>query len=145
MSNSASNRSSGGDGVLANLRRLPDAGWIAGVCAGLADYSGWSVKAIRVLFILALIFSGFFPAGLIYIALWYLMDPADGPIGAAQQDRSAGARDPDRNAFRDRPTTISGAEARARFEKLDRRLASMESCIAQDELELRRQFRNLES
>lgn len=130
--------SSSNDGLLSRMHRYPDSGWVAGVCAGLADYSGWSVKLIRVLVILALIFSGFFPVGVIYLVLWYLMDPAEGEIGTGRRNHSAQAR---ATASR----TVGGSEARARFEKLDKRLARMEACVSQDELELRREFRNLES
>lgn len=43
---------------------------IAGVCAGLADYLGWSRTAVRVLFVVF----GLVGAGeLAYIVLWVLM------------------------------------------------------------------------
>jgi len=134
--------SSRNDGLLARMPRFPDSGWIAGVCAGLADYSGWSVKLIRVLFILAFIFSGFFPAGVVYLLLWYLMDTVDGePDGRASREATAHrAGDSSHRSG----STVSGSEARARFEKLDRRLAQMEACVANEELELRREFRTLE-
>ena len=133
--------SSRNDGLLARMPRYPESGWIAGVCAGLADYSGWSVKLIRVLFILAFIFGGFFPAGVVYLLLWYLMDAADGePDGRA--GREAPVTGPSSGPRRG-GSTVSGSEARARFERLDRRLAQMEACVANEELELRREFRSL--
>lgn len=47
---------------------------IAGVCAGLADYFGWSRGLVRFLFVLF----GLFGAGEIaYIILWILMPKAD--------------------------------------------------------------------
>lgn len=134
------NRDARGDGLLANMRRYPDSGWIAGVCAGLGDYFGWSTKLIRVLFILAFIFSGFFPVGIVYIVLWYLMDAETGPAGLGTGPQAGTASPAPRS-----PRTVSSAEARARFERLERRLAQMEACVTQEELELRRQFRSLES
>lgn len=132
-----------GDGLLATLRRYPDSGWIAGVCAGLGDYLGWSTKLIRVLFILAFIFSGFFPVGIVYLVLWYLMDAETGVMGSdAGSSSSTAAPSP---AHRRGGRAVNAAEARARFEKLERRLAQMEACVTQEELELRRQFRSLES
>ncbi len=132
--------SSRNDGLLARMPRYPDNGWIAGVCAGLADYSGWSVKLIRVLFILAFIFGGFFPAGVVYLLLWYLMDAAEGePNGHANRETT----NPGPSGGSRRGGTVSGSEARARFERLDRRLAQMEACVANEELELRREFRTL--
>ena len=45
---------------------------IAGVCGGLARHMGWSPARLRVVWVLATIFTAF--AGLvIYLALWFLM------------------------------------------------------------------------
>ena len=45
---------------------------IAGVCGGLAEHLGWSPVRLRVVWVLATIFTAF--AGVIvYIALWFLM------------------------------------------------------------------------
>ncbi|MFT4045891.1 MAG: PspC domain-containing protein [Solimonas sp.] len=130
-------------GTLSAMRRYPDDGWVAGVCAGIADYFGWSVKVIRVLVILALIFTGFFPVGVIYLALWYLMDPAEGAASYTDGADTGGA--PQTPPGGGRPSGLSPDDARARFEKLDRRLRQIEACVTQDELELRRQFKDLEA
>jgi phage shock protein C len=48
---------------------------IAGVCGGLAEYFGWSPGRLRVIWVLATIFTAF--AGvLLYFALWFLMPQA---------------------------------------------------------------------
>jgi phage shock protein C len=45
---------------------------IAGVCGGLAEHLGWSPSRLRVVWVLATIFTAF--AGVIlYFALWFLM------------------------------------------------------------------------
>ena len=44
---------------------------IAGVCAGLADYYGWNVTALRVIWLLAILFAG--TGGLLYIIMWIVM------------------------------------------------------------------------
>jgi phage shock protein C len=45
---------------------------IAGVCGGLAEHLGWSSFRMRVVWVLATVFTAF--AGVIvYLALWYLM------------------------------------------------------------------------
>ena len=50
---------------------------IAGVCGGLAEYLGWDSGRLRVVWLLATIFTAF--AGVIvYLALWFLM-PLDEP------------------------------------------------------------------
>lgn len=128
------------NGGLSAMRRYPEQGWIAGVCAGVADYFGWSAKLIRVLVILAFVFSGFFPVGVVYLALWYLMDPADANAPMPGLRSSAGGGSGGGSSG-----SVSPDVAKARFERLERRLQQIEACVTQDELELRRQFRNLEA
>ncbi len=47
---------------------------IAGVCAGLAEYYGWNVTALRVIWLLAILFAG--TGGLLYIIMWIVMPNA---------------------------------------------------------------------
>jgi phage shock protein PspC (stress-responsive transcriptional regulator) len=49
---------------------------IAGVCGGLAEWLGWDIALVRLLYLLISIFSAGFPGILAYIILWILM-PAD--------------------------------------------------------------------
>lgn len=44
---------------------------IAGVCAGLAQYYGWNVTALRIIWLLLILFAG--TGGLLYIILWIVM------------------------------------------------------------------------
>ncbi|MCP4203988.1 MAG: PspC domain-containing protein [bacterium] len=46
---------------------------IAGVCGGLAEWLGWDVTLVRVLYVLVSIFSAGFPGILAYIILWVVM------------------------------------------------------------------------
>ena len=48
-------------------------GIIAGVCAGLAEWLGWDVTLVRILYVLISIFSAAFPETLAYIILWIVM------------------------------------------------------------------------
>ena len=51
---------------------------IAGVCGGLAEHLGWSPSRLRVVWVLATIFTAF--AGvLISLGLWFLMPKAPSP------------------------------------------------------------------
>jgi phage shock protein PspC (stress-responsive transcriptional regulator) len=64
------------------LRRIPERGVVAGVCAGIAEYFDWNVKVLRVLLVLAVIFG----AGtiiVVYLILWYVMDPIDAGTATA--------------------------------------------------------------
>jgi phage shock protein C len=51
-----------------NLKRSSDR-VIAGVCAGLAQWLGWDVSLVRVLYVIATIFTAF-SGLLVYIILW---------------------------------------------------------------------------
>ena len=55
------------------LRRSRRHRVLAGVCGGLADWLGWDVTLVRVLYVLISIFSAAFPGILAYIVLWILM------------------------------------------------------------------------
>lgn len=46
---------------------------IAGVCAGLAEWLGWDVAMVRILYLLLSILSAGFPGTLVYIILWIVM------------------------------------------------------------------------
>jgi phage shock protein PspC (stress-responsive transcriptional regulator) len=50
---------------------------IAGVCGGIAEWLGWSVTLVRVLFVLVSILSAAFPGIIVYIVLWVLMPNRD--------------------------------------------------------------------
>jgi len=50
---------------------------IAGVCAGIAEYFGWNVTLVRVIYVLLSIFSAGFPGTMVYIILWIVMPRAE--------------------------------------------------------------------
>jgi phage shock protein PspC (stress-responsive transcriptional regulator) len=55
-----------------NMYRSQDNRVFAGVCGGIAQHLGWSPFRLRVIWVLATIFTAF--AGIIvYLALWFLM------------------------------------------------------------------------
>lgn len=121
----------------AGLRRIPERGVVAGVCAGVAEYFGWNVKLLRA----ALVISVLFGAGamiVVYLILWYVMDPVEPDAAAARGfDGSASPAAPGR-----RPTM---SEVQVRFERLDARLRDIEECVTDKEFELRRELKKLEA
>lgn len=138
------------------MRRKPGRGWIAGVCAGLAEFFDWNIKLIRVLFVAGFVLGGFFPAGVIYLALWYLMEPAygdgSGPELAARyrryrrrHGRDDGDGGDDTESYAYARTTTTTADVKARFSRLEQRLRNMEDCVTSHDFELRRELRKLES
>jgi phage shock protein C len=46
---------------------------IAGVCAGIAEYFGWEITLVRVLYAILSVFSAGFPGLILYIILWIVM------------------------------------------------------------------------
>ena len=46
---------------------------IAGVCAGFAEYFGWDISLVRILYLVISIASAGFPGTLVYIILWIVM------------------------------------------------------------------------
>lgn len=68
------------------LRRIPSQGKIAGVCAGVAEYTNLEPWLVRIVWFTGFVFSGgfFFVA---YIAAWFILD-SDGSI----KSKRVGAR-----------------------------------------------------
>ena len=46
---------------------------IAGVCAGLAEWLGWDIALVRLLYLIVSIVSAGFPGTIAYIILWIVM------------------------------------------------------------------------
>lgn len=46
---------------------------IAGVRAGIAEYLGWDIALVRILYLIISIFSAAFPGIIVYIILWIVM------------------------------------------------------------------------
>ena len=46
---------------------------IAGVCAGIAEYLGWSVTMTRIVYVAISILSAAFPGLLVYVLLWIFL------------------------------------------------------------------------
>lgn len=52
---------------------------VAGVCGGMAEWLGWDVSVVRVLYLLVSILSAAFPGILVYVVLWLVMPNAPAP------------------------------------------------------------------
>lgn len=50
---------------------------IAGVCAGLAEYFGWDVTLVRVVYALLTVFTAGFPGFIMYLVMWMVMPLED--------------------------------------------------------------------
>jgi phage shock protein PspC (stress-responsive transcriptional regulator) len=50
---------------------------IGGVCAGIAQYFGWSVTGTRIVYVLISLLSVAFPGILVYLILWLVIPQSD--------------------------------------------------------------------
>lgn len=46
---------------------------VAGVCGGLAEYFGWDVTLVRVVYVIGSVVSVAFPGLIVYLILWLVM------------------------------------------------------------------------
>ncbi|MHB9026771.1 MAG: PspC domain-containing protein [Armatimonadota bacterium] len=46
---------------------------LGGVLGGFAETYGWDAGLVRVLFVLALLLTGFFPLGIAYLIMWAIL------------------------------------------------------------------------
>jgi phage shock protein C len=117
------------------FRRSSDCRMLGGVCAGLADYFGFNLRATRVLAVI-----GFFINPLIaiaaYLAAVILVPAAPLPPGPEVADRGFA------RSVRSSPGQAMN-DVRRRFQSLDRRLARLEKYVTSGRYKLDREFRDL--
>lgn len=118
------------------LYRDPHKGKLMGVCAGMADYSGWNVTLIRVIAIIVLLWFHVL-ALVVYFALGFLLPtkPDDDHDTNTDEEYWRSARRSTDNSFRD---------AHHRFGELDVKLQRMEGYVTSSRYDLERAFRDLE-
>ena len=115
-----------------HFRRRSDKAILGGVCAGVADYFGFNLRATRFLTLLAFLFA--MPMTVIaYIAAVILIpaEPSEKPA-----DRKF------RQSLRYAPKQTM-ADVRGRFKSLDRRLARLEKYVTSSRYQLDQEFRDL--
>jgi phage shock protein C len=119
------------------LYRNTEDAWIAGVCAGIADYFGLGAGLVRFLSVLALFF---FPPptlfGYLLMALVLKRQPEQLYANAEEETFWRKVRlEPSRTAH----------DLARKFQDLERRLRAAEAKVTSSEFKLRRQFRDLET
>ena len=97
----------------------PHHGKIMGVCAGIADYTGWDVTVVRVGFVLLALVTHLFLIAAYFLTAWLAPEKPEGLYDTPEDARFwQGVRaSPQRSA----------AEVRSSFRDLDRRLADLET------------------
>jgi phage shock protein C len=107
---------------------------LAGVCAGLADYLGWDVTAVRVVWIIATLFWA--PVMVVtYVVAAWVFDPKPGSrLARRRMSASEPLAEPVAPSYR-------FADARARFERLETRLRTLECVVTSREFQIDRELR----
>ena len=108
----------------------------AGVCAGIADYTGIDVTIVRIAFIVAAMMGSGFPIVAYFIIAW--MAPA--------KPRDLYVEDPEQQKFWQgvrRSPRSTARMVRSRFRELDRRLADVEAYVTSSNSRLAREIEQL--
>lgn len=111
-------------------------GKFMGVCAGIADYTGFDVTIVRVCFLAALFMSGGSILPFYFIMGWVSPDrpSAIEPVDREEKQFWQGVRASPTRAARD---------IRSRFKDIDRRLADIESYVTTENRSLAREIDQL--
>ena len=112
------------------------AGKVMGVCAGLADYTGFDVTLVRILFVLAVFMGAGALIPVYFVAGWLADD----------EPRELRESDPEEKKFwqnvRASPSR-SAREIKSRFRDIDRRLAEIEEYVTVENRSLAREIEQL--
>lgn len=139
------------------LYRIPSQGKLAGVCAGVAEYTSVETWLVRVIWLSGFLLSGGFFL-IAYIACWFILDSKPGFESNKAKSKSSGdqwqrfgnqhdidqaveiktkvwqAGEPPRRAYKD----ILG-----QFESIEHRVRDMETYVTSNEFTLKREINKL--
>ena len=115
------------------FRRSSDKAILGGVCAGVADYFGFNLRATRFLTLLAFLFA--MPMTVLAYIAAVILIPAEPSRQPADEKF--------RQSLRYAPKQTM-ADVRGRFKSLDRRLARLEKYVTSSRYQLDQEFRDLE-
>jgi phage shock protein C len=118
------------------LYRNPRRGWVAGVCAGIADYFGLSAGLVRLLTMVLLI-AFTLPTLLAYVIAALVLERRPEAMQASREEEAFW------RSVRLEPSRTARDLAR-KFQDMERRLRAAEAKVTSSEFKLRRQFRDLE-
>jgi phage shock protein C len=111
-------------------------GKLFGVCAGIADYTGFDVTLVRVCFIAAMFMSGF------GILPFYFIAAIVAPTKPVALERADSEEKQFWQGVRVSPTRAA-KDIRSRFKDIDRRLADIESYVTTENRSLAREIEQL--
>jgi phage shock protein C len=109
---------------------------LAGVCAGIADFLGWDVTAVRVCWVIATLFWA--PVMIVgYVLAAWLLDPKPGSTFTRSRMRAYDFEPPTEPIS----PRYRFADAKARFDQLERRLRDLEGVVTSREFQMDRELR----
>jgi len=117
--------------------RSADKAVLGGVCGGLSEYFGFSLKVTRVLAVVGFLINPPL-AGLAYLAVVILVPARSINVSKPKVDPAF------RKSLRSAPAQTMH-DVRRRFGALDRRLAKLEKYVTSSRYNLDREFRDLEN
>jgi phage shock protein C len=118
------------------LYRNPRRGWIAGVCAGIADYFGVGTCLVRFLVLSSLLVFTV-PTFIAYVVAAFVLERRPETMQASREEEAFW------RSVRLEPSRTARDLAR-KFQDMERRLRAAEAKVTSSEFKLRRQFRDLE-
>jgi phage shock protein C len=118
------------------LYRDPKRGWVAGVCAGLADYFGVGTCLVRCLVLVSLVLFTV-PTFIAYVIAAMVLERRPETMQASREEEAFW------RSVRLEPSRTARDLAR-KFQDLERRLRAAEAKVTSSEFKLRQQFRDLE-
>lgn len=121
-------------------------GMIFGVCQGIADWRDLPVGYIRLGVVIALVMTGFFPVGVLYIAAGMLLpvEPREGKSDYYERDsrgRREYRRENRRESRRERHGGFTFDDIREEFEDISSRVNRMEDEVIDKEKEWEKRFK----
>ncbi|PMH46721.1 phage shock protein C [Vibrio sp. 10N.286.49.B3] len=124
------------------LYRDTQNGKLSGVCAGIANYLAWEVWLVRILFIAAVLLSGFFLPILAYVAMSFMIEKQP-------RDYAESLKAKQDHELKDKPWK-KGQNAQQLlmildddFHQLESKIRDMEAYVTSDAFKVNREFRNL--
>jgi len=118
------------------LYRNPRRGWIAGVCAGLADYFGLTRTVVRVLTLICLV-AFTLPTLVAYLIAAVVLERRPEAMYGTREEEAFW------RSVRLEPSRTARDLAR-KFQDMERRLRAAEAKVTSSDYKLRQQFRDLE-
>lgn len=116
-------------------------GMMFGVCQGIADWRDLPVGYIRLALVIAFVFTGFFPVGLLYLAAGFFLpvEPKNGKYDYYNRD-SSGRREYRRDSRKERHRGMSFDDIKEEFDDLASRVNRMEDDVIDKEKEWEKRF-----